>query len=277
MQSHFIDRKEGFQTHYLEWNPLTTSGKLPVICIHGNLSNSRMFKWIGDELSSGTNESARHVIAIDIRGCGESGMPQEGFTLRHLASDIEAVMEHCGISEAHFIAYSRGVAYALQFALYHPLSVQGLVIGDYPAFYTKLNEDWATRMVNSYEIYDSWDSLYAAIASTEDISRDEFESRKEVYYMERAGVIQKRYAKEFPRRLQLESDDYDLSPALDHINGNMLILKGNEDGSLLRDEHLLAYLQYNPEVVRVHQAGHDVFEPRQLVKEALLNYFNRAI
>lgn len=277
MQSNFLESYEGFQIHFLEWKPKKPSDNLPVICIHGNLSNARMYKWIGDALSSERNENPRHVVAIDIRGCGDSGMPEKGFSLQHMATDIETVMIHLGINKAHFIAYSRGVAYALQYALRNPDSVQGIVIGDYPAYYTKLNKEWASRMVNSYELYDSWDSLFKAIASTENISREEFEARKEDFYVEKAGVIQKRYSKEFPVKLQLESNDYDLSSAMDNIKGKMLILKGNEEGSLLSDEQIKLYQKYNPEVVRVHQAGHDVFEPRKQVKEALLNYFNHII
>jgi len=277
MQSNFLESYEGFQIHFLEWKPKKPSEELPVICIHGNLSNARMYKWIGDELSSERNENPRHVVAIDIRGCGESGMPEKGFALQHMAMDIEAVMMYLGISKAHFIAYSRGVAYALHYALRNPDHVQGMIIGDYPAYYTKLNEDWATRMVNSYELYDSWDSLYKAMTSTENLSREDFDARKEDFYVEKAGKVQNRYLKEFPSRLQLESIDYDLSSALNNINGKMLILKGNEEGSLLSDEQIKVYQQYNHEVVRVQQAGHDVFEPRQQVEEALMNYFKHMI
>jgi hypothetical protein len=35
----------------------------------------------------------------DMRGCGDSGLPEEGFTIRHLASDIEAVMQYTGIEK----------------------------------------------------------------------------------------------------------------------------------------------------------------------------------
>lgn len=275
MKSNFIEREGGFQLHFLEWKPQTASDRLPVICLHGNLSNARMYKWIGDELSSAKLEKPRHVVAIDFRGCGDSGLPESGFSLLHMASDIEAVMIRLGISKAHFIAYSRGTAYALQYALRNPDSVQGLVIGDYPAHYTKFNEDWAKSMVNAYKQYDSWDSLYNALASSELLSREAFEAGKETYYVEKEGVIQKRYSKDFPVRLQLESADYDLTPALDNIQGKVLILKGMEAGSLLNDEQLNVYLIHHPEIVRVHQAGHDVFEPREQVREALLNFFSR--
>lgn len=157
MQSSFIESREGFKLHYLEWKPMKPSQYLPVICIHGNLSNARMYGWIGDELSSQRNIHPRHVVAMDIRGCGESGMPENGFTLHHLASDIESVLNHMGIEKAHFIAYSRGVGYALQYALRNPDQVQGMIIGDYPAYCKKLKEDWAQRIVESYVLYDSWE------------------------------------------------------------------------------------------------------------------------
>lgn len=277
MQSFFMDRNEGFQTHYLQWQPKTKSNRLPVICIHGSLSNARTFKWIGEELSSEHNINSRQVISIDLRGCGESGMPQKGFTLQQMSSDIEAVMKHLEITEAHFISYSRGVAYALQYALLHPRSIHGLIIGDYQSYYPKLTEAWANEVMVSYESYESWDHLFAALTVTENISREEFDARKEDFYIEKAGLIQKRYSKELPIRMQLESENYDLSSALDHIQGQLLILKGNEEGSLLNDDQLKVYEQYNPLVVRVAQAGHDVFEPRKQVKDALMDYFDKAI
>lgn len=275
MQSSYIRSKENFLIHYLEWKPQKPTITLPVICIHGNLSNARMFKWIGEELSSDNNSNPRHVVAIDIRGCGDSGMPEKGFTLHHLAQDIETVMNHLGYDKAHFIAYSRGVAYALQYALLNPNSIQGIVIGDYSTYYTRLGKEWADSVVNAYDVFDSWDSLYQSVALNANISLEQFDSKKEDYYVEKSGVIQKRFSKEFPIKLQLESEDYDLSLALKNIRGNLLILKGNEEGSLLNDEQLKLYKKYNAEVVRVSRAGHDVFEPREQVKEVIINYFNK--
>ncbi|WP_260508131.1 alpha/beta fold hydrolase [Cytobacillus firmus] len=84
---HYIEREEGFTLHYLEWIPAFENDSLPVICIHGNLSNGRMFRWIGEKLSQGRWGKPRRVISNDLRGCGDSGLPETGFTIRHLASD----------------------------------------------------------------------------------------------------------------------------------------------------------------------------------------------
>jgi pimeloyl-ACP methyl ester carboxylesterase len=63
MDHHYIKRNEGFNLHYLEWEPTFKNDRLPVICIHGNLSNARMFKWIGEKLSQGIWGEPRRVIS----------------------------------------------------------------------------------------------------------------------------------------------------------------------------------------------------------------------
>ncbi|KRF38002.1 alpha/beta fold hydrolase [Paenibacillus sp. Soil787] len=277
MQSYFVNRSEGLQTHYLEWKPETTSNKLPVICIHGTFSNARTYKWIGEELSSGRDENPRHVIAIDIRGCGESEMPENGFTLEHMATDIEAVMKHLGINKAHFIAHSRGVSYVLKYASLYPNTVQGFVVGDFQAHHPKVKEEWAKKLTDSYETYETWDHLYAAITAVHELSREEFEIKKDTFYIEKDGIIYKRFAKELPMRLLNELEDCDLSPALDNIAGQLLILKGAENSSLLNDDHLKEYQKHNPKVIIVDQAGHDVLEPREQVKNEIINYFKQAL
>ncbi|GGH23278.1 hypothetical protein [Paenibacillus segetis] len=78
-------------------------------------------------------------------------------------------------------------------------------------------------------------------------------------------------------RMHIESQECDLSSALDSIRGELLVLKGTKEGSLLNEEQLNLYEKYNPTIIRVQNAGHDVFEPRHQVKEAILNYFNDII
>lgn len=273
MQSGKLKRQEQFQTHYLEWKPVMPDGRLPVICVHGNLSNARIYQWVGELLSSAEAGRARHVVSIDMRGCGDSGMPEEGFTLQHMASDIDAVMTHLNIGKAHFIAYSRGVSYALQYALERPGRVQSLVAGDYPARFTRLDTDWVARVMEDYQEFNSWPQLYEVIAVPAGISREEFDEQKDIYFAEKDGVIRKRYARELPAKLQQDSADVDLTPALDAVKGPVLVLKGSEKGSLLNGDDLEAYGRCRPEVVQVAEAGHDVFEPRRQVKNALLHFF----
>lgn len=275
MESGYLDRNGSFQTHYLEWKPEHPNDKLPVICVHGVLANARMYQWVGDLLSSGGPEQARRVIAVDIRGCGDSGMPESGFALADMASDIAAVMDHLAIRLAHIIGYSRGVSYALHFARENPGRVRGVVVGDYPPFITRLTEEWLRQVLDGYREYESWAQLYERFAAPAGIPKEEFDKRKGEFFTEQNGVIRKRYMRELPAKLQQVSADVDLAPALDAVGGPLLILKGKKKNSLLSEEQLAGYLPYHPEVVRVEGVGHDVFEPVEQVKLALLNFFGR--
>lgn len=275
MKSGYIDRSEGFRTHYLEWEPVTETEYMPVIGIHGNLSNARMFRWIGERLSSGAFGAPRRMVAVDLRGCGDSGMPGSGFSLRHMASDIAAAMDRLGIPAAHFISYSRGVPYTLQFALSHPGRVKALAAGDFGVRYPKLTEEWVRRVDGLYDTYDSWEELFEAVAGSEGISREIFEASKDLYYMEDAGLIRKRYLKDLPARMQRESEEQDLTPGLDAVEGPILVLQGTEPGSLLNGGLLEPYHNRGAVIVGVTGAGHDVFEPRVQVSESLESFFRR--
>jgi pimeloyl-ACP methyl ester carboxylesterase len=272
MPSQFIAVAGNFDLHYLHWTPREPSSKLPVVCIHGNLSNARLFAWIGEWLASGQDGPARQVVAIDIRGRGDSGLPKQGFTLAHMAMDIESVLQHLGIDTTHMIAYSRGITYALEYVLRNPGTVQGMVIGDHPPLCQSLSPEWAAKMADMQGGYDSWAHAYEEAAAN-GISREEFDAHRESFYTELNGRIERRYAREFPVRHQQELEEQDLSTALALIPGKLLVLKGTEAGSLLAEDALAVYQAREAEIVRITGAGHDVLEPREQVKTALAAFF----
>lgn len=278
MDHHYIKRKEGFNLHYLEWEPTFKNDRLPVICIHGNLSNARMFKWIGKKLSRGIWGEPRRVISIDMRGCGDSGLPEEGFTIRHLASDIEAVMQYTGIEKAHFISFSRGVPNTVQFALDFPDEIQGFVAGDFPAKSFKMEKEWVENLLARYKVHQTWEELYQDIAPNQEISQGEFAERKEEFYVEKNDGIHARVHKDLPMKLQEDSEDLDLSEGLSHIEGPVLILRG-EKGSLLKKEEIEVFTKYHPslKVEIIAGSGHSVFDPKEQTEEIFYKYFKSLV
>ena len=48
------------------------------------------------------------VVTYDLRGHGESPMPQQPFGLDELVADLEAVRERTGFEQAHFAGHSLG-------------------------------------------------------------------------------------------------------------------------------------------------------------------------
>ena len=86
----------------------------PVVLLHGATVNFKAnyggFGWI-----KALNEAGFQVIGLDFRGHGSSDKPHDSsaYGSAALASDVLAVLDHLGISQAAVVGYSIGTAVAL--------------------------------------------------------------------------------------------------------------------------------------------------------------------
>lgn len=85
------------QLSYLEW----FTGPEPVLLLHGLGDHARV--WSDLAISLGNRY---HLVALDMRGHGESGKPTQGYTFTELIGDLEALLDHLGWSQVHGIAHS---------------------------------------------------------------------------------------------------------------------------------------------------------------------------
>jgi 3-oxoadipate enol-lactonase len=69
------------------------------------------------------------LITIDNRGTGESDKPDRAWTLRDMADDVAAVLDHAGLQRTHVFGISMGGMIAQEYALAYPARVQGLILG----------------------------------------------------------------------------------------------------------------------------------------------------
>lgn len=79
----------------------------------------------------------RRGVAFSYRGRGKSDTPKEGYDLDSHISDLEAVIEEADMDKFCLLGFSRGVQYALGYALKHPEKLTGLILVDFPPFQTK--------------------------------------------------------------------------------------------------------------------------------------------
>ncbi len=112
---------KGIPVHY------TQSGEGPdLILVHGLAADlSFWYLRVVPRLAVG-----RRVTVYDLRGHGLSGMPQAGYAPADLAEELEALMDHLGIEQAHLGGHSFGGAVALQLALQAPRRVRSLLLFD---------------------------------------------------------------------------------------------------------------------------------------------------
>ena len=94
----------------------------------------------------------RRTIALSFRGRGGSDTPDSGYNLQEHVADLEAVIAHTGINKFHLMGYSRGVAYALAYALGNQRRVHSLILCDYPAEHRSMPVEWPEGYIHDYLI-----------------------------------------------------------------------------------------------------------------------------
>ena len=70
------------------------------------------------------------VIAIDIRGMGDSDKPARGYDKKTMAADIHALMRHLRLRRAHIVGHDIGAQVAHSFAANHPEATQTVTLLD---------------------------------------------------------------------------------------------------------------------------------------------------
>lgn len=102
----------------------TASSHIPVVLIHGINGAASQWRGVMDELA------ARPVLAVDLRGHGESTMESGafGYDADTYAADITAVLDHFGLSEVHLVGASFGGGIAVTVAARRPAKVRSVTI-----------------------------------------------------------------------------------------------------------------------------------------------------
>ncbi len=112
---------DGLSIQMAEW-----PGDGPVVfCLHGLTANLRCF-----ELVAGGISGACRVLAMDLRGRGQSDKPAQGYSLKHHCRDIVAALSEMDLAQVNLLGHSLGAYICLAFAAEHPELVDKLVLLD---------------------------------------------------------------------------------------------------------------------------------------------------
>ncbi len=68
-----------------------------------------------------------HLIAYDMRGCGDSVAPATGYGWSDLGDELAGLLDHLGVTRAHLVGHSRGGGVIMDMALRRPERVASLV------------------------------------------------------------------------------------------------------------------------------------------------------
>jgi len=118
MEKKFVQLKNGETYAYLEKG----HGKT-MILIHGNLSSSVYYLPLIERLPDDVR-----VIALDLRGFGDSSYHERFDSLANLATDVQLFMSELKIDKATIVGWSWGGGVAMEFASRYPKSTEKLIL-----------------------------------------------------------------------------------------------------------------------------------------------------
>ena len=107
--------------HYVDWG----GDGPPVLCVHGLTCNCRWWDSLAEEL-----HPRYRVLAVDLRGRGDSDRPDTGYGPQGHARDLDAFMGALGLKQAAYAGHSMGANTGLYFAANYPHRVSKLILVD---------------------------------------------------------------------------------------------------------------------------------------------------
>lgn len=100
-------------------------GGKQLVLIHGNMASANWWRPVGESLSDSYT-----LLAVDLRGFGDSPDTPEQVTLADHAKDIYDLVQQEGLENFVLVGHSLGGGVAMQFAAQYPDLLAGLVLVD---------------------------------------------------------------------------------------------------------------------------------------------------
>jgi pimeloyl-ACP methyl ester carboxylesterase len=128
-KSLFVTSHDGLRIHIREYGTRSAPG-IPVVCLPGLARTAADFDELAPALAAGP--PARHVIAIDSRGRGQSDHDTDcaNYNCMVELSDIVSVLIGLGVEPAIFVGSSRGGILTMMLGVAHPTAIAGVVLHD---------------------------------------------------------------------------------------------------------------------------------------------------
>jgi 3-oxoadipate enol-lactonase len=99
------------------------NGKEVLLLLHGNFASWRWWQ----PLLKNTPKGYR-AYAPDMRGCGDTDQPEEGYTIAQHAEDLNQLIGALRLNRLHLVGHSLGGCVALDYALNNPQRIKSLTL-----------------------------------------------------------------------------------------------------------------------------------------------------
>jgi pimeloyl-ACP methyl ester carboxylesterase len=107
---------DGVLLHVRDWDGGLVTAAPPLVLLHGLASNARIWDGVASALLAAAGPPVPRVLALDLRGHGESEQPDDGYDFPTVARDLDAVLEALGIERPLLVGHSWGANVGLHYA-----------------------------------------------------------------------------------------------------------------------------------------------------------------
>ena len=97
----------------------------PILLIHGITANCRCWDVFASILSP-----TYHVMAMDLKGRGQSDKPPSGYSIDHHLKDINSLLDDLGLEKAVIVGHSLGAFITLVFGAEYPERTDRIILVD---------------------------------------------------------------------------------------------------------------------------------------------------
>lgn len=113
--------RDGVKLHYVEEG----KGDPAFVFVHGWCCDHTFFQPQFDHF-----KSSHRVVTLDLRGCGRSDKPEDGYDIPSLADDVAALCRQLGLTRPVVVGHSLGGMIVIELAARHPSGVGAVVAVD---------------------------------------------------------------------------------------------------------------------------------------------------
>jgi pimeloyl-ACP methyl ester carboxylesterase len=156
----------GLRIHYLDWG---SPAKRPFIMLHGIGRVAHSFDHIAPRF-----KDSYHVLAIDMRGHGDSSWSPEGaYLVEDYVKDLEGIVEQLNLRNLTLLGNSTGGRVVQVYAGLHPERMSKLVVEDVgPERTNEIASAFARRVEQEDKGWANEDELVASLMRNSKISED---------------------------------------------------------------------------------------------------------
>lgn len=141
-----VTTNDGYRLQYQE-----RGQGAPLVLLHGWSQSAAMFK----HQLAGLGERYR-VIALDMRGHGESDKPEHGYRISRLAKDLYDALAELGLRDINLLGWSMGCSVIWSYLdLFGPERLSRLVLVDEPAWVMHTPDQTPQDIANTGAILDA--------------------------------------------------------------------------------------------------------------------------